>query len=397
MERIAILSARRTPIGTFGGMFQNVSAIELGVTALNAALKDSGGAAERVEEVITGNVLGANLGQNISRQIAVKAGIPVEVPAYAINKLCGSGLKAVCLAAGSIRLGEADVVAAGGTENMTRAPYALPQARYGSRMGNGEIVDLLLRDGLNDAFEGYHMGVTAENLADKWEVTREEMDAFAVESQARAQQAMKSGRFAEEIAQVEVPQRKGDPLVMETDEHPRTGVTVESLASLKPVFRKDGRVTAANSSGINDGASYLVLAREGVAEELGVEPLAYIVAYASAGVEPSLMGFGPVPATKKALERAGWGIGEVELVELNEAFAAQSLAVIKGFEQSIGALDRQIVNVNGGAIALGHPIGASGARILTTLVHEMKKRELHRGLATMCIGGGQGIAVLVER
>lgn len=397
MERIAILAARRTPIGTFGGIFQNVSAVELGIAALRAALSDAGVPAERLDEVITGNVLSANLGQNVSRQVALGSGAPFGVPAYGVNKLCGSGLKAVCLGVGAIALGDADVLAAGGTENMSCAPYVLPDARFGARMGNGELVDLLLRDGLYDAFEGYHMGVTAENLADKWGITRREMDEFAAESQNRAERAIHAGRFDNEIAPVAVPQKRGDPLSVAADEHPRAGITADSIASLKPAFKKDGRVTAANSSGINDGASYLILARESTAEKLGASPMGYVAGYASAGVEPSLMGFGPVPATTKALERTGWTMDDVELVELNEAFAAQSLAVLKGMRETIGEPDRSIVNVNGGAIALGHPIGASGARILTTLVHEMGKRELHRGLATMCIGGGQGIAVLVER
>lgn len=397
MDRIAILAARRTPIGTFGGVFQNVSATELGIAALRAALSDAGIPAERLDEVITGNVLSAGLGQNVSRQVAIGAGAPVAVPAYGINKLCGSGLKAVCLGVGAILLGDADIVASGGTENMSRTPYVLPDARFGQRMGNGEIVDLLLRDGLYDVFEGYHMGMTAENLADKWDISRREMDEFAAESQERAARAIKAGRFHEEIVPVEVKQKKGDPVSVTTDEHPRPGVTAESIASLKPAFKKDGRVTAANSSGINDGAAYLVLASESAVEKLGAAPMAYVAGYASAGVEPALMGFGPVPATTKALERTGWTMNDIELVELNEAFAAQSLAVLKGMRKTIGEPDRSIVNVNGGAIALGHPIGASGARILTTLVHEMKKRDLHRGLATMCIGGGQGIALLVER
>lgn len=397
MERIAILSARRTPIGTFGGIFQTVSAVELGTAALKAAIADAGITPARLDEVITGNVLGANLGQNVSRQVAIGAGAPVHIPAFTVNKLCGSGLKAVCLGAGAIMLGEADIIAAGGTENMTQVPYALPSARFGERMGNGEIVDLLMRDGLHDAFEGYHMGVTAENLADKWGISRTDMDEFAALSQNRAEHAMTAGRFTGEIVPVSVPQRKGEPLEAKLDEHPRAGVTAESLGKLKPAFRKDGRVTAANSSGINDGAAYVILARESIAEKLGVTPLAYIAGYASAGVEPSLMGFGPVPATTRVLEKTGWNVSDLQLVELNEAFAAQSLAVLKGFRETIGGIDPAIINVNGGAIALGHPIGASGARILTTLVHEMKRQGLHRGLATMCIGGGQGIAMLVER
>jgi len=397
MNRIAILAARRTPIGTFGGQFREVSATELGITALSAALTDAAVDPNDVDEVIVGNVLSADLGQNVARQIAIGAGLPVQVPAFAVNKLCGSSLKAVALAAGAIRLGEAKIIAAGGAENMSRCPYAVSSLRYGARMGEVPIIDLLLRDGLNDAFEGYHMGVTAENLAAEWKVTRREMDELAAVSQARAQEAMRTGRFEREIVPVAVPQRKGEPLCVATDEHPRAGVTAESLAALRPAFAKEGSVTAGNSSGINDGAAFVVLASEEEAERLGREPLAYVRAYASAGVPPSLMGFGPVPATQLALERAGWELGSVELVELNEAFAAQSIAVLRGLAQSAAPLDPQIVNVNGGAIALGHPIGASGCRILVTLVQEMARRGSSRGLATMCIGGGQGIAMLVER
>ncbi|MFP4375148.1 MAG: acetyl-CoA C-acetyltransferase [Spirochaetaceae bacterium] len=397
MRRVAIVSAKRTAIGTFGGMFSGVSAVELGVAALKAALRDAGVEPGRVEEVIVGNILSAGLGQNVARQIAVGAEVPVEVPSYAVNKLCGSGLKSISLGAMEIAAGHADIIAAGGTENMTRAPYAVPKARYGARMGNTEMVDLMLRDGLIDVFNDYHMGVTAENLAEQWNITREEMDAFAATSQNRTEAAVDSGRFAAEIEPIEIPQRKGEPLTADTDEHFRRGATPEALGKLKPAFKKDGSVTAGNSSGINDGAAFVVLMSEDTARELGAEPMAFISGYGSAGVDPAYMGYGPVPATRRALDRAGWTLQDVELAELNEAFAAQSLAVLKGMEQELGGIDPDIVNVNGGAIALGHPIGASGARIVTTLLHEMRRREVSRGLATLCIGGGQGMAMLVER
>ena len=397
MENVVILGARRTAIGTFGGIFSGVSAIDLGVHTLKAVLEDTGIAPDKLDEVITGNILSANLGMNISRQIAVYAGAPVHVPAYTVNKMCGSGLKSIMLGAGAIMLGEGEIVAAGGTENMSRAPYALPSARFGARMGNTELVDLMLRDGLIDTFNNYHMGVTAENLADEWEVTREQMDEFAAESQQKAEKAMESGRFSDEIVPVPVPQKKGDPVTADTDEHPRKGLTAEGLAKLKPAFKKDGRVTAGNSSGINDGAAYVILSGEEHAEKLGKKPMARIVSWASAGVEPSFMGFGPVPATKYALEKAGWKLRDVDLIELNEAFAAQSIAVLKGWEKELGPVDRSIINVNGGAIALGHPVGASGARILVTLLYEMEKRDLHKGLATLCIGGGMGVSMCVER
>lgn len=397
MRRVAIVSAKRTAIGTFGGMFSGVSAVELGVAALKAALRDAGVEPGRVDEVIVGNILSAGLGQNVARQIAVGAEVPVEVPSYAVNKLCGSGLKSISLGAMEIAAGHADIIAAGGTENMTRAPYAVPKARYGARMGNTEMVDLMLRDGLIDVFNDYHMGVTAENLAEQWNITREEMDAFAAESQNRTEAAVDSGRFAAEIEPIEIPQHRGEPLTADTDEHFRRGATPEALGKLKPAFKKDGSVTAGNSSGINDGAAFVVLMSEDTARELGAEPMAFISGYGSAGVDPAYMGYGPVPATRRALERAGRTLRDVELAELNEAFAAQSLAVLKGMEQELGGIDPDIVNVNGGAIALGHPIGASGARIMTTLLHEMRRREVSKGLATLCIGGGQGMAMLVER
>lgn len=397
MENVVIFGAKRTAIGSFGGMYSGVGAVDLGIHTLKAVLEDTGTSPDQLHEVITGNILSANLGMNISRQIAVYSGAPASVPAYTVNKMCGSGLKSIMLGAGAIMLGDAEIVAAGGTENMSRAPYAVPSARFGARMGNTELVDLMLRDGLIDTFNNYHMGVTAENLADEWNVTREEMDEFAAESQQKTEKAMESGRFSDEIVPVPVPQKKGDPVMTDTDEHPRKGVTAESLAKLKPAFKKDGRVTAANSSGINDGAAYVLLAGEKNAEKLGKEPMARIVSWASAGVEPSFMGFGPVPATKYALEKAGWKLADVELIELNEAFAAQSIAVIRGWEKELGPVDRSILNVNGGAIALGHPVGASGARILVTLLYEMEKRDLHKGLATLCIGGGMGVSMCVER
>ena len=397
MENVVIFGAKRTAIGSFGGMYSGVGAVDLGIHTLKAVLEDTGTSPDQLNEVITGNILSANLGMNISRQIAVYSGAPASVPAYTVNKMCGSGLKSIMLGAGAIMLGEAEIVAAGGTENMSRAPYAVPSARFGARMGNTELVDLMLRDGLIDTFNNYHMGVTAENLADEWKVTREEMDEFAAESQQKTENAMESGRFTDEIVPVPVPQKKGDPVLTDTDEHPRKGVTAESLAKLKPAFKKDGRVTAANSSGINDGAAYVLLTGEKNAEKLGKEPIARIVSWASAGVEPSFMGFGPVPATKYALEKAGWKLADVELIELNEAFAAQSIAVIRGWEKELGPVDLSILNVNGGAIALGHPVGASGARILVTLLYEMEKRDLHKGLATLCIGGGMGVSMCVER
>ena len=397
MRDVAIVAAKRTAIGTFGGMFAGVSAVELGTHALKAVIRDAGIEPAQIEEVIVGNILSAGLGQNVARQVAVGSGIPVEVPSYAVNKLCGSGLKSVTLAATEIAAGHAESIAAGGTENMTRAPYIVPTARYGAKMGDTTMVDLMLKDGLIDAFNGYHMGITAENLADRWEITREEMDAFAAESQNRAEDAVDSGRFQEEIEALEIPQRKGDPIIADIDEHFRRGATPAGLAKLKPAFTKDGRVTAGNASGINDGAAFVVLMSLEKAQELGIEPMAVIRGFGSAGVDPAFMGYGPVPATAVALKRAGWTLQDVQLAELNEAFAAQSLAVLKGMQRELGGIDPSIVNVNGGAIALGHPIGASGARILVTLLHAMKRREVARGLATLCIGGGQGIALLAER
>ncbi|WP_077369525.1 acetyl-CoA C-acetyltransferase [Anaerosalibacter sp. Marseille-P3206] len=392
MREVVIASAVRTPIGTFGGSFKNVSAVDLGTAAVKEAIKRAGIEANQVEELIFGNVLQAGLGQNVARQVSVAAGIPIEVPSFTVNKVCGSGLKTVALAAQAILAGESDIIVAGGTENMSRAPYILNDARWGQRMGDGKLVDYMIHDGLWDIFNDYHMGITAENVAEKWNLTREEQDEFSLQSQLRAEEAIKSGRFKDEIVPIEVPQRKKDPIIVDTDEHPRFGSTIEGMAKLRPAFKKDGTVTAGNASGINDGAAALVIMSKEKADELGIKPLATIVSYASAGVEPSLMGTGPIPSSRKALLKANLTIDDIDLVEANEAFAAQSLAVVKEL-----GLDPEKTNVNGGAIALGHPIGASGARILVTLLYEMAKRDAHQGLATLCIGGGQGIALIVRR
>ena len=392
MREVVIASAVRTPIGAFGGKFKDVSAVQLGTIVVKEALKRAKIEPHMVEEVIFGNVLQAGLGQNVARQVSVHSGIPTEVPSFTVNKVCGSGLKTVQLAAQAILAGEADIVLAGGTENMSQAPYLLKSARWGQRMGNGEIVDYMVADGLWDIFNDYHMGITAENIVEKYNLTREEQDELAVSSQNKAEEAVKNGRFKEEIVPVEIPQRKGDPIVVDTDEYPRFGATIESMAKLRPAFKKDGTVTAGNASGINDGAAALVIMSKEKAEELGVTPLATIASYASAGVDPSIMGTGPIPATRKALEKANLTAENLDLIEANEAFAAQALSVIKDLN-----LDTSKINVNGGAIALGHPIGASGARILVTLLHEMEKRDSKNGLATLCIGGGQGIAMIVKR
>ncbi|MEA4960605.1 acetyl-CoA C-acetyltransferase [Lutispora sp.] len=392
MREVVIVSAVRTPIGTFGGSFKDVSPIFLGVVAAKEAMSRANVKPEMIDEVIFGNVLQAGLGQNVARQVAIEAGIPVEVPSMTINKVCGSGLKTVSLAAQAIMLGEAEVVLAGGTENMSMAPYLMPKARWGHRMGDGAIVDYMVHDGLTDIFNNYHMGITAENIAEQWNITREEQDKFALESQLRTEKAIKSGRFKDEIVPVAIPQRKGDPVVVDTDEHPRFGSTIEGLSKLKPAFKKDGTVTAGNASGINDGAAAVVLMSKEKADELGIKPLVTIVSFASAGVDPKLMGYGPVPASKKALAKAKMTIKDIDLVEANEAFAAQSLSVVKDLE-----LDPEKTNVNGGAIALGHPIGCSGTRILVTLIHEMIKRDNKTGLATLCIGGGQGTSIIVKR
>lgn len=392
MNEVVIVSAVRTAVGSFGGAFKDVPAVALGTAAVKGALDKINLAPAEVDEVILGNVLQAGLGQNVARQISMQAGIPLEVPSYTINQVCGSGLKAVQLAAQAILAGQAEVVVAGGAENMSQAPYLLPNTRWGQRMGDGVIIDSMVHDGLTDAFNQYHMGITAENIAEKYNITREMQDELAAASQNKAEKAMKDGKFKEEIIPVEVPQRKGAPLVVDTDEYPRMGVTAESLAGLKPAFKKDGTVTAANASGLNDGAAILIVMSKNKAQRLGLTPLVTIKAAESTGVAPEIMGTGPIPATKKALEKAGLTVQNLDLVEANEAFAAQALSVVNEL-----GIDMNIVNVNGGAIALGHPIGASGARILVTLIHEMEKRKVQNGLATLCIGGGQGIAMIVER
>ncbi|ABS35588.1 acetyl-CoA C-acetyltransferase [Clostridium botulinum] len=391
MKNVVIASAVRTPIGKFGGTLKSVSAIELGSIVIKEALKRANVKPEDVDEVIMGNVLQAGLGQNSTRQSAVAAGIPVEVPSFTINKVCGSGLRAVSLATQLIKLGDDDIVVAGGTENMSAAPYLLEKARWGQRMGDGKIVDEMIRDGLWESFNDYHMGITAENIAEQWGITREEQDEFSAKSQQKAEKAVKEGRFKEEIVPVVIKSRKGE-VVFDTDEFPRFGATKESLSKLKPAFKKDGTVTAGNASGINDGAAALVIMSEEKANELGIKPLAKIVAYGTSGVDPKIMGYGPFYATKKTLEKANLKIADMDLIEANEAFAAQSLAVAKDL-----GFDMDKVNVNGGAIALGHPIGCSGARILTTLLYEMEKRNSKHGLATLCIGGGMGTAIIVER
>ena len=397
MRQVIVISAKRSPIGNFGGVFKDISAVQLGVNTLQSMLKETGLKPELIDEVIIGNVCGAGLGQNVARQIAIHSGIPDTVPAYTVNKVCGSGMKAVSLAALMIGSGEADIIVAGGTENMSQIPYALKDARWGARMGDKEMVDLMIRDGLSDIFNDYHMGITAENLAEKYNINREEQDAFAAQSQNRTEEAQIAGKFKDEIVPFSIPQRKGEPIIVDKDEMPRAGVTVASIAKLRPAFKNDGTVTAANSSGINDSAAFLILMSAEKAKELGLKAMATFVNSASAGVNPSLMGYGPVPAIKKVLLKAGWNLQDIELAELNEAFAAQSLAVLKGLElEGIGKLNPEIVNVNGGAIALGHPIGASGTRIIVTLLHEMKRREAKKGLAALCIGGGMGIATLWE-
>lgn len=392
MTEVVIVAAVRTPIGSFGGSLKDISAVDLGSLVIKDAIERAGLEPEQVDEVIMGNVLGAGLGQNVARQMSVHAGVPVTVPAFTINKVCGSGLKAVQLAVQAVLCGDAEVVVAGGAENMSQAPYILPNQRWGSRMGNATVVDTMLWDGLTDGFEDYHMGITAENVAEQYGITREDQDSFALQSQKRAVAAVESGRFKEEIIPVEIPQRRGEPLVFDTDEFPRKDVSLEGLSKLRPAFQKDGSVTAGNSSGINDGAAAVVVMSAEKAKELGVPVLATIKSYASAGLDPKVMGCGPIYASRKALEKAGLTVADLDLVESNEAFAAQACAVAKELN-----LDLEKVNVNGGAISLGHPIGASGCRILVTLLHEMQKRDAKRGLATLCIGGGMGTALIVER
>ncbi|MBY0122506.1 acetyl-CoA C-acetyltransferase [Bacillus sp. S/N-304-OC-R1] len=388
---VVIVSAVRTAIGNFNGSLKDVSAPELGAIVIKGALEKAGVKPEQVDEVILGNVLQAGLGQNPARQAAIKAGIPESVSSMTINKVCGSGLKAVHLATQAILAGDAEIVVAGGMENMSQAPYILKNARNGFKMGNQQLLDTLISDGLTCAFNDYHMGITAENLCDKYGLTREEQDEFAAASQTKAASAIEEGKFKDEIVPVEIPQRKGEPIIFDTDEYPKKGTTAEKLASLRPAFKKEGSVTAGNASGINDGAAVLILMSSQKADELGIQPLVSIKGNASAGVDPSIMGIGPVNAVKKVLEKSAVSMEEIELIEANEAFAAQSIAVDRELN-----FNKDILNVNGGAIALGHPIGASGARILVTLIHEMKKRQAKKGLATLCIGGGQGVATVVE-
>ena len=393
MREVVIASAARTAIGSFGGTLKTIPAVVIGAIVVKEAINRAGIKPEQVEEVVLGNVIQAGLGQNPARQATLKAGIPDEVPAMTINKVCGSGLRTVALAAQMIKAGDADIVVAGGMESMSQAPYAIKDMRWGHKMNSTQLTDTMINDALWDAFNNYHMGVTAENIAKEWNLSREEQDAFAAASQQKAEKAIKEGKFKDEIVPVMVPQRKGDPIVFDTDEDPRFGTTPETLAKLKPCFIKDGTVTAGNASGINDGAAAFVIMSAEKAAELGVKPMAKIISYGSKGLDPAIMGYGPFHATKKALEVANLTIDDIDLIEANEAFAAQSLAVAKDLK-----FDMDKVNVNGGAIAIGHPVGASGARILTTLLYEMQKRDdAMRGLATLCIGGGMGTALIVEK
>lgn len=390
-ESIVITHATRTAIGSFGGSLSTVEATDLGATVIKSLLQQSGVEPAKVDEVILGQVLTAGAGQNPARQTALKAGIPETTSAMTINKVCGSGLKAVHLAYQAIACGDADIVIAGGQENMSLSAHVLPKSRTGKMMGNWEMVDSMIIDGLWCAMNNFHMGVTAENIADKYQFSREEQDAFAASSQQKTQAAQEANVFEAEITPVEIPQRKGDPVVFKKDEFPRPGTTAEKLAGLRPAFKKDGTVTAGNASGINDGAAAVLLMTESRAAELGLTPIAKIIAFSSAGVDPAIMGTGPIPATQKCLEKAGWSVDDLDLIESNEAFAAQSMSVNK----SLG-WDTDKVNISGGAISLGHPIGASGARILVTLLHGMQRQSAKKGLATLCIGGGQGVAMAVE-
>ncbi|MBU2559875.1 acetyl-CoA C-acetyltransferase [archaeon] len=392
MREVAIVAAVRTPIGIFGGSLKDFAPGRLGGIVLKEALDRAGVKVDTVEEVIMGNVLSAGHGQNVARQASMEAGIPVGVPSFTVNKVCGSGLKSVVLGAQAIMTGDADCILAGGVENMSQTPYAIRKARWGVRMGNDEMVDLMMYDGLMDIFNKCPMGDTAENVAAKYNITREDQDRFAMTSQNRAEAAIKEGRFKEETIPVTVPQRKGDPLIFDTDEHPRFGTTMESLARLRPVFNKEGTVTAGNASGINDGAAAVLLMSREKADADGIEPMAIIKSYASCGVPPEIMGIGPISASRKALEKADLGVEDLDLIEVNEAFAAQAIQV----NREMG-WDEAKVNVNGGGIALGHPIGASGTRLLVTLLHELKRRNGNYGLASLCIGGGQGIAMTVGR
>ncbi|PKH77066.1 acetyl-CoA C-acyltransferase [Pseudomonas sp. Choline-02u-1] len=392
MHDVVIVAATRTAIGSFQGSLANVSAVDLGAAVIRQLLEQTGLDGAQVDEVIMGQVLTAGAGQNPARQAAIKAGLPHAVPAMTLNKVCGSGLKALHLGAQAIRCGDAEVIIAGGQENMSLSNYIMPGARTGLRMGHAQIVDTMISDGLWDAFNDYHMGITAENLVDKYEISREQQDAFAAASQQKAAAAIEAGRFVEEITPILIPQRKGDPVAFKVDEQPRGDTSAESLAKLRPAFKKDGSVTAGNASSLNDGAAAVILMSAEKAKSLGLPVLAKIAAYANAGVDPAIMGIGPVSATRRCLDKAGWSIDQLDLIEANEAFAAQSLAVAKDLQWDLAK-----VNVNGGAIALGHPIGASGCRVLVTLLHEMLKRDAKKGLATLCIGGGQGVALALER
>ncbi|BAO61711.1 acetyl-CoA C-acetyltransferase [Pseudomonas protegens] len=392
MQDVVIVAATRTAVGSFQGSLANIPAVDLGAAVIRQLLAQTGIDPAQVDEVLMGQVLTAGAGQNPARQAAIKAGLPHAVPAMTLNKVCGSGLKALHLGAQAIRCGDAEVIIAGGQENMSLSNYVLPGARTGLRMGHSQMVDSMISDGLWDAFNDYHMGITAENLVEKYGISREAQDAFAAASQHKAAAAIEAGRFVDEITPIQIPQRKGDPLTFATDEQPRPGTTAEALAKLKPAFKKDGSVTAGNASALNDGAAAVMLMSASKARALGLPVLAKIAAYANAGVDPAIMGIGPVSATRRCLDKAGWTLDQLDLIEANEAFAAQSLSVAKELEW-----DASKVNVNGGAIAIGHPIGASGCRVLVTLLHEMIKRDAKKGLATLCIGGGQGVALAIER
>ncbi|MEJ2307852.1 MAG: acetyl-CoA C-acetyltransferase [Gammaproteobacteria bacterium] len=392
MNDVVIVAAARTALGTFGGSLAGIPASTLGATVIKALLERSGLEPGQIDEVIMGQVLQAGVGQNPARQAAIEAGLPDSTPAMTINKVCGSGLKAVHLAAQAIMCGDADIMIAGGQENMSASPHILPNSRSGQKMGNWSMVDTMIQDGLWCAFNDCHMGITAENIAEKYGISREEQDAFAAGSQQKTEAAQNAGMFSEEIVPVEVPQRRGDPVIFDRDEFPRAGTTAEGLGKLRPAFKREGSVTAGNASGINDGAAAVVVMSAARAKELGLTPMATIRSFSSAGVDPAIMGTGPIPATSKCLEKAGWNINELDLVESNEAFAAQAISVNKEL-----GWDLDKVNVHGGAISIGHPIGASGARILVTLLHGMQRRDAQKGLATLCIGGGQGVAMAVER
>ena len=392
MRDIVIVAAKRTAIGSFGGGLSSLRADQLGTTVIQSLLEETGVAGDQVNEVILGQVLTAGCGQNPARQASINAGLPSSVPAMTVNKVCGSGLKAIHMAAQAIRCGDADLIIAGGQESMSQAPHVLPNSRTGQRLGNWTMIDTMVHDGLWDAFKDYHMGITAENIVEKYGISRDEQDAFAAASQQKAAAAQQAGHFDSQIVPVSVPQRKGDPLIIDKDEGPKAGTTAEGLGKLRPAFKKDGTVTPGNASSLNDGAAAVMVCSAEKAKALGLTPLATIKAYANAGVDPEIMGTGPTPATRNCLERAGWTVDDLELVEANEAFAAQAISV----NRELG-WDPDRVNVNGGAIALGHPIGASGCRVLVTLLHEMMRRDVHKGLATLCIGGGMGVALALER